>query len=64
MNKTLYYIAEEVRDRFGCSIEKAIDIVEHSFLPTLLKDIPDYVQHYAADYWAVQIVADYTKGGD
>ena len=62
MNKTLYYIAEEVSDRLGCSIEKAIDIVEHSFLPTLLKDIPDYVQHYTADYWAVQIIEDYTKG--
>nr|DAJ47592.1 MAG TPA: hypothetical protein [Caudoviricetes sp.] len=62
MNKTLYYIAEEVSELLKCSIEKAVAIVEQSFLPILLEKIPDYIQHYTADYWAVQIVADYTEG--
>ena len=61
MNKTLLYISEEVSDQLKCSIEKAIDIVERSFLPTLLKDIPDYVQHYTADYWASEIIKDWSK---
>lgn len=62
MNKTLLYISEEISDQLKCSIEKAIVIVECSFLPTLLKEIPDYVQHYTADYWATQIISDYVKG--
>lgn len=62
MNKTLLYISEEVSDQLKCSIEKAIVIVESSFLPTLLEEIPDYVQHYTADYWATQIISDYVKG--
>lgn len=62
MNKTLLYISEEVSDQLKCSIEKAIVIVESSFLPTLLKEIPNYVQHYTADYWATQIISDYEKG--
>lgn len=64
MNKTLYYIAEEVSELLKCPIEKATTIVEQSFLPILLEKIPDYIQHYTADYWAVQIAADYTEGGD
>ena len=62
MNKTLLYISEEVSDQLKCSIEKAIVIVESSFLPTMLEEIPDYVQHYIADYWATQIISDYVKG--
>lgn len=62
MNKTLLYISEEVSDQLKCSIEKAIVIVESSFLPTLLEEIPDYVQHYTADYWATQIISDYVRG--
>lgn len=62
MNKTLLYISEEISDQLKCSIEKAIVIVESSFLPTLLEEIPDYVQHYTADYWATQIISDYVKG--
>lgn len=62
MNKTLLYISEEVSDQLKCSIEKAIVIVESSFLPTLLEEIADYVQHYTADYWATQIISDYVKG--
>lgn len=64
MNKTLYYIAEEVSDQLKCSIEKATIIVERSFLPILLEKIPDYIQHYTADYWAIQIIEDYTDRGD
>lgn len=62
MNKTLLYISEEVSDQLKYSIEKAIVIVESSFLPTLLEEIPDYVQHYTADYWATQIISDYVRG--
>lgn len=62
MNKTLLYISEEISDQLKCSIEKAIVIVESSFLPTLLEEIPDYVQHYTADYWATQIISDYVRG--
>lgn len=62
MNKTLLYISEEVSDQLKCSIEKAIVIVESSFLPTLLEEIPDYVQHYTSDYWVTQIISDYVKG--
>lgn len=62
MNKTLLYISEEVSNQLKCSTEKAITIVEQSFLPTLLKEMPDYVQHYDTEYWATEIISDYMKG--
>lgn len=52
MNKTLLYVSEEVSNQLKCPIEKAITIVEQSFLPTFLKETPDYVQHYDTEYWA------------
>lgn len=55
-------ISEEVSNQLKCSIEKAITIVEQSFLSTFLKETPDYVQHYDTEYWATEIISNYMKG--
>lgn len=56
MNKTLYYIADSISELYGKGIDESIEIVINSSLPELLEEIPDYIQHYDADYWAKEIM--------
>lgn len=57
-NKTLQFVAEAIRDNYDYSLEDAIGIVTNSFFPEILKEMPDYVQHYDAEYWAAEIMSD------
>ena len=57
-NKTLQFVAEAIRDNYDYSLEDAIKIVTNSFFPEILKEMPDYVQHYDAEYWASEIMSD------
>lgn len=56
MNKTLYYIADSIKELYGKSNEEAMEIVINTSLPELLEEIPDFIQHYDADYWAKEIM--------
>lgn len=56
MNATLTYIADSISEIYGKSIEEAKEIVINSSLPELLEEIPDFIQHYDAEYWAKQIM--------
>lgn len=56
MNKTLLYIADSISEIYGKGIEEAKSIVINSSLPELLEEIPDFIQHYDADYWAKEIM--------
>lgn len=58
MNKTLQFVAEEISENYNVDISEARAIVEKSFLPEMLDEMPDYVQHYTADYWAKEIMED------
>ena len=58
MNKTLQFVAEEISENYNVDISEARAIVENSFLPEILEEMPDYVQHYTADYWAKEIMED------
>lgn len=60
--KTIQFVIEEITLNYKKSKTEATQIVFNSFFPKVLKEIPDYVQHYTADYWATQIISDYTKG--
>lgn len=56
MNKTLLYIADSISEIYGKDIEEAKSIVINSSLPELLEEIPEFIQHYDADYWAKEIM--------
>lgn len=56
MNKTLLYIADSISEIYGKDIEEAKAIVINSPLPELLEEIPEFIQHYDADYWAKEIM--------
>lgn len=57
-DKTLQFIAEEISSKYNTSFSEAQKIVAYSFLPKILKEMPDYVQHYDAKYWADEIMKD------
>ena len=46
----LQFVAEAIKDIYQYNIIEAQEIVTSSFLPELLKEIPDHVQHYDAEY--------------
>lgn len=56
MNETLFYIADSISEIYGMDIEEAKSVVINSSLPELLKEIPEFIQHYDADYWAKEIM--------
>ena len=58
MIKTLQFIAEEISYKYNINFFEAQKIVAYSFLPKILKEMPDYVQHYDAEYWADEIMKD------
>lgn len=58
MNKTMMYVIETVSEVYNIEMEKAKEIVTNSFFPEILKEMPDYVQHYDAEYWASEIMSD------
>ena len=59
MNKTMLYVAEEISENYGLDLSKSKSIVEKSWFPEILRENPDYIQHYTADYWAKEIMKDY-----
>ncbi len=61
MDKTLQYVIEEISQKYNVDISEACVIVESSFFPEMLEEMPDYVHHYTAEYWAKEIMED--KGG-
>lgn len=56
MNKTLFYIADSISRIYGKDMEEAQSIVINSSMPELLEEIPDFIRHYDADYWAKEIM--------
>ncbi len=56
MKKTLLYVAEAVSEKYNIDINRAAEIVKNSFFPEMLDKIPEYVQHYDAEYWADEIM--------
>ncbi|MCH5192487.1 MAG: hypothetical protein J1F11_00895 [Oscillospiraceae bacterium] len=56
MNKTLLYVADSISELYNIDMEEAKKIVMDSGFPDLLDEIPDFVQHYDADYWAKEIM--------
>lgn len=58
MNETSLYVAESISEIYNINIEEAKKIVMDSWFPELLDEIPDYIQHYDADYWAKEIMDD------
>ena len=61
MDKTLQFVIEEISVKYNVDISEARVIVENSFFPEILAEMPDYVHHYTADYWAKEIM--HKKGG-
>ena len=59
MNKTILYVAEEISENYGLDLSKSKSIVEKSWFSEILRENPDYVQHYTADYWAKEIMKDF-----
>ncbi|MCH5347747.1 MAG: hypothetical protein J1E40_00360 [Oscillospiraceae bacterium] len=58
MNKTLLYVADSISEMYNIDMEEAQRIVMDSWFPKILNKLPDYVQHYDADYWAKEIMDD------
>lgn len=58
MDKTIQFVSEAVRDKYKVKESEAYQIVTNSFFPEVLKDMPDYVHHYDAEYWADEIMKD------
>lgn len=58
MDKTLQYIIDAVKLNYKYSNSTAERLVKNSSIMILLEEIPDYIQHYDADYWARKIVED------
>ncbi|MCM1277303.1 MAG: hypothetical protein NC299_18420 [Lachnospiraceae bacterium] len=58
MKNTLLYIAEKLSEKFSVEISKAVKLVNSSFVAKAINDIPDYIHHYDAEYWADQIMED------
>lgn len=58
MSKTMMYVIETVSELYDIEMKKAEDIVTNSFFPEILEEMPDYVQHYDAEYWANEIMSD------
>lgn len=58
MSKTMMYVIETVSELYDIGMEKAKEIVVSSFFPKILEKMPNYVQHYDAEYWANEIMSD------
>lgn len=61
MNKTIQFVIEEITLNYNKSETEATQIMLNSFFPKVLKEMPEYVQHYTADYWANEIMKDWSK---
>ena len=59
MNKTILYVAEEISEIYGLDLSESKAIVKKSWFSEILRENPDYVQRYTADYWAKEIMKDY-----
>ena len=62
MNKTILYVAEEISRICGLDLSESKAIVKKSWFSEILRENPDCVQHYTADYWAKEIMKDYQRG--
>lgn len=58
INKTLFYVSEAISENYDIDIERAESIVANSFFPEILDQMPNYVQHYDAEYWAEEIMSN------
>ncbi|MGN1107668.1 MAG: DUF1653 domain-containing protein [Huintestinicola sp.] len=54
-DKTTTFVIEAVMEKYHIDFERAQQIVLSSAFPELLEDMPDYVHHYDAEYWAKEI---------
>lgn len=57
-NKTLQFVVEEISEKYNINISESMCIVINSFFPKILEQMPDYIQHYNAEYWAEEIMKD------
>lgn len=57
-NRTLQFVVEEISENYNFDISESESIVSNSFFPKILEEMPDYVQHYNAEYWADEIMKD------
>lgn len=55
----MLYVAEEISEIYGLDLSKSKAIIEDPWFSEILRENPDYVQHYTADYWAKEIMKDY-----
>lgn len=58
INKTMLYVIETINELYDVDMKKAEEIVTNSFFPEVLEEMPDFVQHYDAEYWAKEIMND------
>lgn len=58
MDKTTQFVAEELSKKYNVDLEEAKQIVLGSFFPEFLDEMPVYVHHYGAEYWADEIMQD------
>lgn len=54
--KTLQFVADEISKIYNVDLSDAALIVKDSFLPEMYAEMPDYVTHYDAEYWAREIM--------
>ncbi|MED3932999.1 hypothetical protein [Priestia megaterium] len=51
----LSYIRDDLMQEFNLNHTEAEEMIQKSIIIKLLKDNPDYVYHYDAEYWAKSI---------
>jgi hypothetical protein len=58
-NKVLQIIAKCIASKEQINLLDAYKIVEKSFLSDILNTDPEYIQHYAAEYWTDLVLKEY-----
>lgn len=58
VNKIIQLVVESISENYDINIERAESIVVNSFFPKIFEQMPEYVQHYDAEYWADEIMKD------
>lgn len=55
------YIIEAIVEQYGFTQKKATEIVDLVEFEKLYSEMPDFIQHYDAEYWAKEIYETYVK---
>ena len=55
-NVILQYVAEAIMVKSSMSFDDCYKMVIDSFLLELYDELPDYIHHYDAEYWADEIL--------